>query len=104
MESWICEVVDVEAAFLQGDIKEDVFLEWPDGVLDLGFEDQDTINKKCLLLNKAMYCTLQGAVQFFKKLVKNLTLIGLKQSNMDPCVFLFEAGQPIGPTGNNPHG
>ena len=54
MESWICEVVDVEAAFLERDIGEDVFLELPDDVLDLGFEDQDTIDENCLLLNKAM--------------------------------------------------
>ena len=90
MESWICEIVDVEAAFLEGDMEDDVFLEWPDGVLDFGFEDQATIDENCLLLNKAMYGTVQGALQFFKKLVSNLTLIGLRQSNVDPCVFYLK--------------
>ena len=77
IESWICEVVDVEAAFLEGDVEEDVFLEWPDGVLDIGFEDQDTIDENCILLKKGMNGKVQGGLHFFKKLVKSLTLIGL---------------------------
>ena len=54
MESRICEVLDVEVAFLKGYVEEDVFLEWPDDVLDLGFEDQATIDVNCHLLNKAI--------------------------------------------------
>ena len=68
-----------------------VYLEWPDGILDLGFEDQATIDKYCLLLDKTMYGTVQGALQFFKKLVTDLILVGLGQTKVNLCV-LFEMG------------
>ena len=31
-ERWICEVIDVEAAFLEADMDENIYIEWPDGV------------------------------------------------------------------------
>ena len=55
MESWSCEVMDVDAAFLEGDMEEKLFLRWSCGVLDFSLNDQATIDESCLLLKKAIY-------------------------------------------------
>jgi hypothetical protein len=34
-ECWICEVIDVEAAFLEADMDENIYIEWPEGVKDV---------------------------------------------------------------------
>ena len=83
----------MEAAFLEGDMDESIYIEWPDGILDYGFESVDTIKITYILLEKAMNGTVQAALQFFKKLVENFTLIGLEQKQSGPmCVFLEETG------------
>jgi Reverse transcriptase (RNA-dependent DNA polymerase) len=89
-DCWTCEIIDVEAAFLEGDMEEKIYIEWPDGILDFGFENEKEIKQTCILLEKAMYGTVQAALQFFKKLVENLTLVGLEQSKVDPCVFFIK--------------
>ena len=82
-DRWICEIIDVETAFLEGDMDESIYIEWPDGILDYGFESVDTIRNTCILFEKAMYGTVQAAFQFFKKLVEDFTLIGLEQRKVD---------------------
>ena len=92
---WVCEIIDVEAAFLEGDMEEQIYIEWPDGVLDFGFETQETMKNKCIKLEKAMYGTVQAALQFFKKMVQNLTKVGLRQSKVDPCVFFIKENNAL---------
>ena len=73
----------MKAAFLEGkDMHESIFIEWPDGILDDGFESIYTIKNTCILLEKAMYGMVRAALQFFKKLVENFTLIGLEQKQI----------------------
>lgn len=33
---WILESIDIEAAFLGGDIEEHMYIEWPPGIVELG--------------------------------------------------------------------
>ena len=86
-ERWVCEVIDVEAAFLEADMDEDIYIEWPDGVLENDYENKADTTKYCIRLDKAMYGTVQAALQWFKKLVKSLKIVGLEQSKVDPCIF-----------------
>ncbi len=37
-KEWTIEVIDVEAAFLEADLEEAVYIDWPEGVTELGFE------------------------------------------------------------------
>jgi hypothetical protein len=60
-EKWICEIVDVEAAFLNADLEEDLFIDYPEGVVEFGFESQETALNNCILLDKAMYGAVQAA-------------------------------------------
>ena len=89
-ERWICEIVDVEAAFLEGDMDEAIYIGWPEGIEELGYETKADTENYCILLKKAMYGTVQGALQFFKKLVEILKLVGLTQCQVDPCIFYLK--------------
>jgi hypothetical protein len=87
----VCEIIDVEAAFLvEGDMDEQIYIELPDGVFDFGFETQETMKNKSIRLEKALYGTVQAVLQFFKKMVQNLTKVGLQQSKVDLCVFFIK--------------
>jgi hypothetical protein len=48
------------------------------------------MKNKCIRLEKAMYGTVQAALQFFKKIAQNLTKVGLRQSKGAPCVFFIK--------------
>ena len=92
---WVCELIDVEAAFLEADLDEDIYMEWPEGILEFGFENEATTTKNCILLEKAMYGTVQAARQWFKKLLACLVKVGLTQSKIDPCVFYLKRGTEL---------
>ena len=87
---FVCQIIDVEAAFLEGDMDEQIYIEWQDGVLEFDFETQETMKNKCIRLEKTLYGTVQAALQFFKKMVQNLTKVGLQQSKVDLCVFFIK--------------
>jgi hypothetical protein len=73
-------VLDVEVAFLNGDLDEIIYMECPNRLN----EGPD----KAALLQKSMYRLVQAARQFFKKFKQVLTTIGFKQSYADPCLFI----------------
>jgi hypothetical protein len=92
-KNWVCEVVDVEAAFLNADLEEDLYIEYPEGVVELGFETESTARENCILLDKAMYGAVQAARQWSRKLIEILTQQmepNLTQSRVDPCLFFLK--------------
>uniref|UniRef100_A0AAV1VKM4 Integrase catalytic domain-containing protein n=1 Tax=Peronospora matthiolae TaxID=2874970 RepID=A0AAV1VKM4_9STRA len=76
------ENVDVDTAFLYGEVEEEIYEDQPDG-----FEDERSPKKKCLL-QKALYGTKQAARQWNNKLSQHLVDQGFKSSTADPCVFV----------------
>ncbi|KAH7472327.1 Retrovirus-related Pol polyprotein from transposon TNT 1-94 [Phytophthora ramorum] len=76
------ENVDVDTAFLYGDVEEELYMDQPDG-----FEDQVNPTKKCLLM-QALYGTKQAARQWNSKLNKHLEGQGFHRSAADPCVYV----------------
>jgi hypothetical protein len=73
---------------LEGTICVSTFIDWPDGMVDLGFASQDNIQKNCIQLLKFMYGNVDAAIRFFKTFRKHLMeKMGMKQSLADPCVF-----------------
>jgi hypothetical protein len=78
----------LEAAFLEGDMDEAIYIGWPEGI-----EERSRHRKLLHLAQKSdvwNYGTVQGALQFFKKLVENLKLVGLTQCQVDPCIFYLK--------------
>ena len=70
------KIVDVESAFLNGELEEEIYMDCPDGME----HDKDD----CLLLLKAIYGLVQSARQFFKKFVSIRWKIGFVPRCSDP--------------------
>jgi Reverse transcriptase (RNA-dependent DNA polymerase) len=73
--TWDLEMFDVEAAFLNADLDKQVFIKWPQGILDLGLiTEEDKVNKctgKCLRKHKGQtvmkdeYRSLLGEIMYY---------------------------------------
>ncbi len=74
------KIVDVETAFLYGNIEEEIFMECPLGMTNA--EEDDALE-----LNKCIYGLVQAARQYHKKAVEVLQKIGFNGGQVDPCLF-----------------
>lgn len=79
-EGFHIDQMDAITAFLQGDLKEEIFVQQP-----VGFSDNT--NRVCKL-NKAMYGLKQSSRQWNSVLNNELLKYGLKRSKVDPCVYV----------------
>ncbi len=86
---WNCKAIDVEAAFLNADLEEDVFVEVPEG-----FETGGTVNwyNFCKLL-KAVYGIFQAPRCWSKTFTRTMIDKGLEQSDADPCLFILRENE-----------
>ena len=82
-------VMDVETAFLYGDIEEEIFMKSPAGMdeIDPGSSPED-----CYHLKKGIYGLCQAARQFWKKFVDTIKKepFGFTVSPADPCMLFKE--------------
>ena len=89
-EPWVCELVDVEAAFLEGKLKKSTYINIPQGMVELGFMTQTEFEDNCIELLGGMYGNVDAALLYFMRFTTFATSQdGLKmtQSESDPCVF-----------------
>ena len=82
-------VMDVETAFLYGDIEEEIFMKSPVGMeeIDPGASPED-----CYQLKKGIYGLCQAARQFWKKFVDTIKQesFGFQVCPADPCLLFKE--------------
>ena len=82
-------VMDVETAFLSGDIEEEIFMKSPVGMekIDPGSSPED-----CYQLKKGIYGLCQAARQFWRKFVDTIKKesFGFTVSPADPCMLFKE--------------
>jgi hypothetical protein len=80
-------------------MKTATYIDWPQGMLELGFATQEDLDEYCLRLLKSMYGNVDAALRFFKTYSAHIMgpAMGMKQSLADPCVFYIRnaAGQTI---------
>jgi hypothetical protein len=82
------ELFDVEAAFLNSELDTEVFIEWPQGILELGFITQKEEEENCIQLTKAMYGNIDFPLTWMKTFTNFLkNVLKLKQSRSDQCVL-----------------
>ena len=82
------KVVDINKAFLNGDLEHEIYMKIPEGydeVINPGVDKED-----CLILQKAIYGLVQAARQFWKKIVDKMQEGGFKLSEADPCMLYKE--------------
>ena len=48
---WICEMFDVEAAYLNAKLETLMYLEWPESMRKLGFVTEEEERDKCIKIN-----------------------------------------------------
>ena len=82
------KLIDIETAFLYGDLDEEIYMECPAGLE----HDEDEV----LLLLKPIYGLIQVARQFYKKWKHVLEKIGFESNQIDPCLFSKKKEMYIG--------
>ena len=79
-------VMDVEIAFLYGEIDEEIFMKSPVGMKEI---DPGSSSEDCYQLLKGIYGLCQAAKQFWKKFVNTAKKesFGFHVSHADPCMI-----------------
>jgi hypothetical protein len=72
-------IVDVETAFLHGDLQEEIYMNVPKGM------NQD--DNTCILLKKTIYGLVQSAREFYNMLLSTLKSMGFTKNKSDPCLL-----------------
>ena len=82
-------VMDVETAFLYGDIEEEIFMKSPVGMEEI---DPGSSPEDCCQLKKRIYGLCQAARQFWRKFVDTIKKepFGITVSPADPCMLFKE--------------
>ncbi|MEM7291442.1 MAG: reverse transcriptase domain-containing protein, partial [Pseudomonadota bacterium] len=88
-KDWKCHMFDVEAAFLNAELDKPMYLEWPNGMVELGFLEPGEEKTTCIELIKSMYGNVDAALRWMLAFSSHLTEeCGLIQSLADPCLFI----------------
>ncbi|UYV80249.1 hypothetical protein LAZ67_18002148 [Cordylochernes scorpioides] len=74
--------MDVQSAFLNGDVKEEIYMTQPEN-----FESKKYPRRVCKL-KKAIYCLKQAGMTWHAKLDSVLKEMGLEQMKTDKCVYI----------------
>ena len=63
-------------------------MEWPEGIVELGFMTQEEADSTCAMLNMAMYGQVDAALLWLRTFGSYLEeKCDMKQSKADPCIF-----------------
>lgn len=76
--------MDVKTAFLNGTLKEELYMKIPEGI--------KTENDKVCKLHKSIYGLKQSARCWFEKFDEVLKYYNLKNSEVDRCLFFLDKG------------
>jgi hypothetical protein len=92
MMKWKVHQMDVKTTFLNGEIKEEVYVEQP-----LGFETHDRETRVCRL-KKALYGLKQAPKAWYGRIENFLMSLGFTKSSVDPNLyFKVEHREPVIP-------
>lgn len=79
--------MDVKTAFLNGTLKEEIYMKVPEGVT--------CDNNQVCKLNKALYGLKQAARCWFEIFEKALKEKGFKNSSVDRCIYILDKGNVL---------
>ncbi|KAD5508938.1 hypothetical protein E3N88_16641 [Mikania micrantha] len=83
---WSLRQLDVQNAFLHGELKETVYLRQPRGFIDASKPDH------VCLLHKSLYGLKQAPRAWFERLTNTLHHLGFTGSKTDPSLFILNNG------------
>jgi Reverse transcriptase (RNA-dependent DNA polymerase) len=87
--NWPIQQLDVQNAFLHGDLSEEVYMTQPPG-----FTDSTKPDHVCFL-KKSLYGLKQSPRAWFHKLSESLVAFGFISSNYDPSLFVARSNNKI---------
>ena len=87
IEKWDAKIVDIDNAFLNGDIEHEIYMTIAEGYAECV---EPLEEKKALRSEEAIYGLVQAARQFFKKIQDSLVQAGFKSNEADPCLVYKE--------------
>ena len=86
IKNWNAELIDIETAFLHGDMEELIFMDLPEGLNIIeGLDEND--DEDCVILDECIYGTVQSARQWAKKFKQTLKKLNFEVSLLDPCLM-----------------
>lgn len=88
-KGWTMYQLDVNSAFLYGELKEVVYVDQPEGFVKKGEED------KVYRLNKALYGLKQAPRAWFSRIESYFRHKGLEKSNHDHTLFSKSVGEKL---------
>ena len=87
--------MNVEAAFLNAWCENKTLIEWPEAVAKIGLASNKTMRKYCIMLENAMYGTVNAGLLRMNNFTKYLKNIGMRQSQSNPCVLHKQASSKL---------
>jgi len=76
---------------LEGDTVVPMFIEWQEGMVELGFMTLQEFQETCAELEKGMYGNVDAALIFYKTYCNYLVkYVGVARCRADPCVFVMK--------------
>jgi len=89
INDWHLEQLDIKTAFLNGTLREEIYMDLPDGLKDKF--DSGT----CIRLRKSLYGLKQAPRVWFETLTIVLKDMGFTQCKLEPCIFFIIIGNDI---------
>ena len=89
-KGWIVHQADIQTAYLNGDVHEEIFMTQPTGFVTSGSED------KVCRLKRSLYGLKQSGRCWNEKMNKKFLEAGLLRSKVDPCVYYRQLDEEKG--------
>ena len=87
-DRWVCELIDIKAAFLHGMLKTVCYIDWPESIVTLGFATAKDMVEYCIELQNSMYGNVDAALAWQTTIKEHLTkVMRLTQSKADLYMY-----------------
>jgi Reverse transcriptase (RNA-dependent DNA polymerase) len=83
--NWMSKTIDVETAFLYGDLTEEIYMTIPRGLEEYA---NQKLHDKCVIFKKSIYGLVQAARAWWKQFTNSLQKIGFKKCPSDNCLMM----------------
>jgi Reverse transcriptase (RNA-dependent DNA polymerase) len=89
-------MIDVEAAFLNAEVDQDIFIEIPEGLCEYSQKKEGIeLGNSVVKVLRAQYGLVQSPRLWMNTFLAILKDLGMRQCKSDPCLFVFPiSGDP----------